>query len=427
MSELASTWADRFEQWVGSHDLAEQARRRRQFQRFAATGFPGPADEAWHYTDLAAQADAGYQLAGADAVGAEGASTPIAALPGCALLVYRNGVLDRAASSAAAFDGLALAASAVAGSDDDGAQDDGGIDALNAAYASDGLVCTVAAGQRAVQPLQVVLQSEAGDTPLMSHQRHRIVLGAQAEATVLLQFVGHGCTRLATHVIEVTLAAGARLHLHRLSGETAGATLLTRLDARLDRDAQLHLSGIAVGGGLGRHRADVRLEGSGAELHATSLQVPASGAHVDDLVRVVHAAPHGTSRIVARGIVDAHAKAIFNGRVVVRPGAQKTDSEQRLANLLLSRKAEVNAKPDLEIHADDVKCAHGATVGQLDAVALAYLRSRGIPQAEARALLLRAFATETLERLGWPALQALIAEQLGLPAEALDLAFGDAE
>lgn len=424
MSALASTWTDRFEQWVGSHDVAEQARRRRQFQRFAATGFPGPADEAWHYTDLAAQADAGYQLAGADAAGAEAAPTPIAALPGCALLVYRNGVLDRAASSAAAYDGLALATSAAG---DDGAEDDGGIDALNAAYASGGLVCTVAAGQRTAQPLRVVLQSAAGETPLMSHQRHRIVLGAQAEATVLLQFVGHGGPRLATHVIEVTLAAGARLHLHRLSDEAAGATLLTRLDARLDRDAQLHLSGIAVGGGLGRHRADVRLEGSGAELHATSLQVPASGAHVDDLVRVVHAAPHGTSRIVARGIIDAHAKAIFNGRVVVRPGAQKTDSEQRLANLLLSRKAEVNAKPDLEIHADDVKCAHGATVGQLDAVALAYLRSRGIPQAEARALLLRAFATETLERLGWPALQALVAGRLGLPADELDLALGDAE
>jgi len=102
---------------------------------------------------------------------------------------------------------------------------------------------------------------------------------------------------------------------------------------------------------------------------------------------------------------------------VVQPGAQKTDSEQRLANLLLSKKAEVNAKPDLEIHADDVKCAHGATVGQLDTVALAYLRSRGIAQDEARALLLRAFMVEVLDRLAWPALQAAIAVRLKLPAE----------
>jgi Fe-S cluster assembly protein SufD len=215
----------------------------------------------------------------------------------------------------------------------------------------------------------------------------------------------------------VQLAPGARLHLHRLADEGAGATLVTRLDARLSRDARLDVSAIDLGLGLSRHGADLVIAGSGAEIHSTSLQVPGERAHADQRVRVVHDAPQGISRIVARGILDERAKAIFNGRVVVQPGAQKTDSEQRLANLLLSKKAEVNAKPDLEIHADDVKCAHGATVGQLDTVALAYLRSRGIAQDEARALLLRAFVVEVLDRLAWPALQAAIAVRLKLPAE----------
>lgn len=414
MNALSPAWADSFARLTGALPVADQLQRRVQFESFVATGFPGPADEAWHYTDLAAQADASYRLAHFDE---EDDALLAATLPGTDRLVYKNGGLDSRHSTVKGLDGTV--ATRITGED--------GIDALNAAFATRGLVYTLAANTVAERPLQVLLQSDTGDSPAMLHQRHQISLGANAEATVLLHFVGRGGPRLITHVIDVTLAAGATLNLHRLSDEGDGATLVTRLDAHLARDARLQVSGVSLGAGLARHRADLAIDGPGAEIHATSLQVPAAKAHADDLVRVVHAAPNGLSRIVARGIIDERAKATFNGRVVVRPGAQKTDSEQRLANLLLSRKAEVNAKPDLEIHADDVKCAHGATVGQLDAVALSYLRSRGIPLAEARALLLRAFATETLERLAWPALQAQIAARLGLPAAdpTLDEGSGD--
>jgi len=146
---------------------------------------------------------------------------------------------------------------------------------------------------------------------------------------------------------------------------------------------------------------------------------PAPGGHVDNQTRIVHAAPHCRSREQFKGIIDAKAKAIFVGKVIVQPGAQKTDSEQRVANLLLSRKAEVNAKPELEIYADDVKCAHGATVGQLDDKALEYLRSRGIAADAARALLLRAFGAEVLDQLAIPALRDRLAARMGLAVEEI--------
>lgn len=411
MSALAPAWAERFDALTRSMPDAEARERRAQFEGFAATGLPGPDDEAWHYTDLAPLAGTAFQLALSDA----GDDEPLAPLlEGCDRLVYRNGSLDARHSTASSLDARSRTP----------ATPGAGLDALNAAFATGGLALVLADNARTERPLQVLIQTDTGETPAMTHQRHRITLGANAEATVLLHFVGRGGTRLSTHGVDVQLAAGARLRLHHVADEGDGATLVTTLTAQLSRDARLDLSAIDIGRGLSRLGADLVIGGAGAEIHTTSLQMPGPRAHADQRMRVVHDAPHGVSRIVARGILDERARAIFNGRVVVKPGAQKTDSEQRLANLLLSRKAEVNAKPDLEIHADDVKCAHGATVGQLDEIALAYLRSRGIPLAEARALLLRAFAVDVLDRLAWPALKALIAARLKLPA-ADDLADGE--
>ncbi len=202
-----------------------------------------------------------------------------------------------------------------------------------------------------------------------------------------------------------------------MQDEQAEATLLTRIDARLDRDSFLRSVVVDCGGGLVRHDFNITLAAPGAEVSLAGLYQPAPGAHLDNQTRIVHAAAHCRSRERFKGIIDARAKAIFVGKVVVQPGAQKTDSEQHVANLLLSKKAEVNAKPELEIYADDVKCAHGATVGQLDDVALEYLRSRGIAAAAARAMLLRAFGSEVLEGIALPALRQQLAARMGLGAE----------
>jgi Fe-S cluster assembly protein SufD len=261
----------------------------------------------------------------------------------------------------------------------------------------------------------VLVAGGAGQT--MVHQRHRIELAANAQAVVVFQFTGRAGARLGTQVIDVALAAGARLDLYRVQDEQEGATLLSRIDASLDRDSRLHAVAVDCGSGLVRHDFNVSLAGPGAEVELSGLYQPAPGAHLDNQTRIIHAAPHCRSRERFKGIVEARAKAIYVGKVVVKPGAQKADSEQHVANLLLSKKAEVNAKPELEIYADDVKCAHGATVGQLDDTALEYLRSRGIEAAAARAMLLRAFGTEVLDGIALPALRQQLAARMGLGVE----------
>ncbi len=400
MSALAA-YAESFERFAAGLPEPQRAARRAELQRFLDAGFPTPRIEDWHYTDLAPLADKSFALAGP----VEGFSFD--ALPDADRLVYLNGQLDRARSTAPELHADSLP------------EQSGGdsVTALNGAFSSGGLQLRLARGQLLPRPLQVIVAGVAGEAPAMVHQRHRIELGDNAEATVVFQFLGQGGGRLATQVIEVNLAPGARLNLYRVQDEQAEATLLTRIDARLDRDSRLNGVTVDCGSGLVRHDCNVSLAAPGAEVALAGLYQPAPGSHLDNHTRIVHAAPHCRSRERIKGIVQAPAQALFAGKVVVQPGAQKTDSEQHVANLLLSKKAEVNAKPELEIYADDVKCAHGATVGQLDDLALEYLRSRGIAAAEARAMLLRAFGAEVLERIELPALRAQLAARMNLGAE----------
>jgi len=231
---------------------------------------------------------------------------------------------------------------------------------------------------------------------------------------------------LATHHVEIVLGENAQLTLYRVQSDTADGILLTRIDIEIAAHARLAAVCVDAGAGFCRHDLNAQLNGPGAEIELNGLYHPISHAaagetprrtHIDNHTCIVHAQPHGRSRESFRGIVDARARAVFNGKVVVMPDAQKTDSEQRIATLLLSRRAEANAKPELEIHADDVRCAHGATVGQLDATALAYLRSRGIDPATARTLLLQAFAMQILDKIAIPSLRADLCRRLGLPGD----------
>ena len=398
-----AAYTEGFEQFAAGLPAGQRAARRAQYERFLKAGFPTPKIEEWHYTDLAPLTERRFSPA------AEGGAVPTAALLADAdRLVYVNGQLDQAHSTAGARHG-----------ENPLLADGDSVTALNAAFATGGLSLRLARNERLPRPLQVLAVGVAGNAPAMVHQRHRIELGENAEATVLFQFLGQGAERLTTHVIEVDLAPGARLTLYRIQDEHADATLLTRIDATLHRDSRLEAVAVDCGTGLVRHDFNVALAEPGAEVALAGLYQPTPGGHIDNQTRIVHAAPHCRSREQFKGIIDAKAKAIFVGKVIVQPGAQKTDSEQRVANLLLSRKAEVNAKPELEIYADDVKCAHGATVGQLDDKALEYLRSRGIAADAARALLLRAFGAEVLDQLAIPALRDRLAARMGLAVEEI--------
>lgn len=341
------------------------------WEQFSNKGFPSKREEDWRYTDLSALNDASF--ADAAPVPADGKT-----LENWQRLVFVNG--RRQTGEARAFETQL--------SDD-------GITALNAALTRDGLDLHLARHQKS-EPLHLLSLSGGG---VMSHLRHRVVLEAGSDATLLIDTRGDDSATLATGVLEVEIGANARLRLLRIQDAGKSATDLFRSQIRVGRDAHLEYVGLDLGGSLVRHDLNVQLVAPGASAQVHGVFAPGGSTHVDTHTRILHQAPHTSSREVFRGLVADRAHAVFNGRIVVEKAAQKTDSEQSLASLLLSPGAEINAKPELEIYADDVKCAHGATCGQLDEMALYYLRSRGLDADTARNLLLFAFAHEVLARV----------------------------
>ncbi len=345
-------------------------------------GLPNRKTEDWRYTDISALGEKPYALAPSVA------AADIVALPGTTALLLINGGAGPWAAAPT--------------------QDDV-VTALNASFARAGLQLTVAKNQKLAEPVHVLTWCEGAQ--VMAHLRHRIRLEAGAEAVVILEHRGRG-DYLTTQVTEIELAAGSRLTLYRVQDEATGSHHLARTEAHLARDAKLEVVTIDLGEGLARHDLNASLDEPGAEADLRGLYAPFGKAHIDNHTRVHHRAPHGSSREFFRGIAGDSARAVFNGKVVVHEGAVKTDSEQRVANLLLSNKAEINAKPELEIYNDDVKCAHGATFGQLDEDAVHYLRSRGLDRAAARSLLTWAFAQEIVNRIALPALRRQVATRL---------------
>ena len=400
-------YLDALQRVTAALPAGQREARRSAMQRFFDAGFPSRRHEWWRYTDLSQLADQHYQAAEA-----AGDAQRHARLPRTDGLVYVNGALDEALSSAPELS-RPVELSVSAGDGDEGLQ------ALGTALATPGLDLQLGDNARIARPLHLVLAGTG--TAAMVHQRHRIALGRHAQASLIIDLRGDAGTRLSTQTFDIRLAAGAQLSLYRVQDDGAEATLVTRIDAQLAADSRLSAVCIDAGGGLCRNDFNVVLDGRGAEIELLGLYRPVPGAHLDNHTRIIHAQPHGRSRETFRGIVDGRTRAIFNGKVVVAPNAQKTDSEQRIATLLLSRRAEVDTKPELEIHADDVRCAHGATVGQLDATALAYLRSRGIDPDTARALLLQGFAAQILDAVKLPALREDLHRRLGFPGSDLQL------
>jgi Fe-S cluster assembly protein SufD len=208
-----------------------------------------------------------------------------------------------------------------------------------------------------------------------------------------------GASHLTSAITDVVLEAGARLEHYRLGRESDTAFHFGATRARLARDSHYASHAVTLGARLARHELDAVLEAEGAECLLNGLYATRGQQHVDNHTRIEHRAPHGTSREWYKGVLDERSRAVFSGRIVVHPQAQHTDAEQANHHLLLSREAEADSRPQLEIYANDVKCAHGATAGRLDETALFYLRSRGLNEATARGLLVYAFAAEVLARM----------------------------
>ena len=272
--------------------------------------------------------------------------------------------------------------------------------ALNDALTEDGSFIHLAAGTIVEEPIQLVFFSDTGGSPLVSSPRSVVLAGPGSRATIVETYAGiPGDVYCTNAVTEVVLEDGASVEHYKVQDEPESAFHLALLDVWQGRDSQFSSHSVALGSAIGRHEVRVLLAEEGAQVRLDGLYMPQRDQHHDNTILVDHAAPGCTSHQLYKGVLDGAGHGVFNGRIMVRPGADGTDANQTNKNLLLSDRAEVDTRPRLEIYADDVKCTHGAAVGQLDEEAVFYARSRGVPHQAARGLLIYAFVQEMVERI----------------------------
>ena len=436
--DYRTRWLERFEARVGDAGagipwLAEL--RRKAIGHFAVVGFPTRRDEDWKYTSLTAlHGDFDCEVVGRPWPSEQPRDGTIdrgIGDPAWSRLAFVNGVAMSgptiasrphqpwASSLAAAI----VTEPAVEETIGHLARfDANGLVALNTAFFRDGAFIAVPAGANVSAPIQLVYASSTDGSPVASHPRNLVILGPGSSATLVETYTGVcDAAALTNAVTEVVLGDGAVLTHCKIVLGGAGASHVgttSVLQGRLSAYKSLVLS---FGGDLVRNDLRVVLSEEGADCTLMGVYVGSGSEHVDNHTVIVHAAPHGSSRQVYKGILDERAHGVFNGKIFVRPGAQKTDARQTNKNLLLSSDASVDTKPQLEILADDVKCAHGATVGQLDPEKLFYLKSRALGGDAARSLLTYGFAAEILDGIRPTSLRshvtALLAHRLG--AESL--------
>ena len=266
---------------------------------------------------------------------------------------------------------------------------------LNQALYSQTLVLKVAAGCALEQPVHVLCFSQDPDS--LRLPRLRVEIGAGAQLTLIEEHCGQGAYYNCP-LTELQLSSRAHLHYQRVQNDALAAVHLASVRAQLASDAQLQFASLCLGSKLGRCDLHIALD-SGAQLQLDGLVLADSGQSGEHYLRIEHTQPQASSQQRMRAILQGEGRSVFDGMIYVAPKAQKTDASQQSRSLLLSRKAKAHTQPRLEIYADDVKCAHGATVGFLDPDALFYLRARGIALADAQRLLVQAFAQDTFNHL----------------------------
>lgn len=282
--------------------------------------------------------------------------------------------------------------------------------ALNASWLEDGLLYHVPTQVSATRPLHVVHITTAETRPFSVRQRLLVVLEPGSAATVIEHFVSteEQQSSFVNGVTELQVGDGAQLSHYRLHLEQEHSIHIGGIYAQLQRDARLESFLLGLGSQLKRIDLRVQHQGPGSHCQLNGVYLPRGHQHIDVHSTVEHEAPHGTTEEVFRGIIDDHASAVFNGRIHIHPHAQKTVAELSNKNLLLTNTAEINTKPELEIYADDVRCAHGATVSQIEEQALYYMESRGIDRKEAEVMLSFGFINELLNKLSLEPIQKLL-------------------
>jgi Fe-S cluster assembly protein SufD len=383
-------------------------RRQASFARFAEQGIPTTRAEAWKYTNVARVANVPMGLGPKVDVPLDTLAPYLAGGPKARRLIFVNGHVvpelshvqglpagARVMSLARALDTEPDRVAAILAE----AEDDRSFTALNAAFAGSGGWIEVDEGVEVAEPLQLLFLTVGQPSPFMSHPRNVVRLGPGAKLRLIESHAGLGGGQgLANVVSQIDLGPGAVLEHDRVELVGGGMTHVGKAFARLNDGARLAQTVATLGGALVRNETEARIEGTGVECILNGVYLARGREHVDNLIRVHHAKPGSHSDQFYKGVVDERAHAVFAGKIIVHKDAQKTNAYQKNDNLLLSDDAEIDTKPELEIYADDVKCSHGATSGDLDPMALFYLRSRGLPRPAARSVLTFAFAAEVIER-----------------------------
>jgi Fe-S cluster assembly protein SufD len=292
--------------------------------------------------------------------------------------------------------------------------------ALNGALFADGFVLALEPGVTLARPVEIVHVASAAAAGSM-HTRSLVALGAKSRASVLETYSGGDASPYwRNDVVEMRLADGALLTRVALVEEGAQAIHIGEIAATLGASAELAVFVLLLGGRIVRHEANVLVAGSQARCRLDGAFLIGGRQQANIVATVDHAAPGGETRELVKGVAGGRAQGAFQGRMIVRKGAQKVDAQQTSRNLLLSRGAVINTKPELEILADDVKCSHGATVGDLDAAQMFYLQSRGLPRPEARRLLVEAFLRDAVERVEEGALRDHLLGRLAIRLGAVE-------
>jgi Fe-S cluster assembly protein SufD len=402
-----------FEKLAAGHALPWLRKLRRDaFAHFCEVGFPTTHDEDWRFTNVSAIAQMPFRLARRGRVQMSLEQLAPYRIAGVASqLVFVNGRFACELSSLEKLpDGVKVSSLAEEISSNPGAIEQhfsryvdirrDAFCALNTAFVEDGAYVHIPRGTLVEEPIYLLFVSTGDDAPSMSHPRNLIVAEEDSQATFVEDYVSFdGGAAFCNTVTELVAGDHTVLSHYMIEREHKQAFNISTLRIQQGRSTNVVSHSVLLGGALVRNNVHPVLAGEGGECLISGLFIGNGHQHLDNYMLVEHASPRCGSRQFYNGILDGHAHGVFHGRIIVHKDAQKTDAKQTNRNLLLSDDAQIDTKPQLEIYADDVKCTHGATIGQIEGDALFYLRSRGIDEVSARKLLLFAFASECLDRM----------------------------
>jgi Fe-S cluster assembly protein SufD len=394
--------------------------RKAGIARFAELGFPTVNDEDWRFTNVAPIAKMPFQPVlepSHDGLDLDTVSTfAFGALPGTRLVFVDGHYAQNLSSEGTQQPGVKVSSLAAALNSDPALLEkhlaryalgqDNAFTSLNTAFFQDGAFIHVSVGKSVEAPIQLLFISSGKETGATSSPRNLIIAEKGAQVTVLESYVSLGDAPYFTNAVtEIVGGEGAVIEHVKYQDESASAFHIAAIHAQLARDCNLAAHSIATGARLSRNNIRTALAGEGVNVVLNGLYSTKLEQLADHHMIVEHAQPHCNSHEYYNGILDGRSKGVFHGRILVRQIAQKTDAKQTNKNLLLSEDATVDTKPQLEIYADDVKCTHGATIGQLNDESIFYLRARGLGKETARRMLIHAFAGEIIERIRYTSLR----------------------